>query len=108
MGRPETKAEGRAMSEERICDWCHEFLAIIPDPLFGVSFCTARCHEQWLDANEATFQLRNDPPAVKRERFDNNNRSQQAVLFAGLDCLPGQEDLFATDGEESTYSTGKG
>lgn len=26
-------------------------------------------------------------------------KARQRVLFAGLDCLPGQLDLFATDGE---------
>ena len=25
--------------------------------------------------------------------------TRQTVLFAGLDCLPGQQDLFPTDGE---------
>lgn len=32
-------------------------------------------------------------------RFE-NNCSRQMMLLAGLDCLRGQGDLFATDGEE--------
>jgi len=27
---------------------------------------------------------------------------QQKVLFAGMDCLSGQEDLFATDGRKES------
>lgn len=30
--------------------------------------------------------------------FDDNDRCRQRVLFSGLDCLPGQQDLFPTDG----------
>ena len=27
--------------------------------------------------------------------------AKQRVMFSGLDCLPGQQDLFPTDGEPS-------
>lgn len=30
--------------------------------------------------------------------FDDNDRCCQRVLFSGLDCLPGQQDLFPTEG----------
>ncbi len=44
------------------------------------------------------FQLRNDPPPWRPARFGAIEGAQRA-LFAGLDCLPGQQDLFSTDGE---------
>jgi hypothetical protein len=43
------------------------------------------------------FALRNDPPAATKATFE-NNPCRQRVLLAGLDCLPGQQDLFPTDG----------
>ena len=48
------------------------------------------------------FQLRNDPPAASPRSTlrDPVDEKRQRVLFAGLDCLPGQLDLFATDGED--------
>jgi hypothetical protein len=39
------------------------------------------------------FTLRNDPPAPKRARFD-DEPTRQRVLVEGMDCLPGQLDLF--------------
>jgi transposase len=41
------------------------------------------------------FELKREPAAVpKRLETHNSERSRQAVLFTGLDCLPGQTDLF--------------
>jgi hypothetical protein len=40
------------------------------------------------------FQLKNDPPPARR--CENDDR-RQTVLFSGLDCLPGQDDLFPTE-----------
>lgn len=40
------------------------------------------------------FELVNDPPARKSARFDNQERTLQRKLIDGLDCLPGQQDLF--------------
>lgn len=37
------------------------------------------------------------PPRPKPAEF-NTNAGRQKVLFSGLDCLPGQMDLFLTDG----------
>ena len=44
------------------------------------------------------FALANNPAPQRQRRFDAGDRPRQKVLFAGLDCLPGQMDLFATDG----------
>lgn len=50
--------------------------------------------------NEQEFTLANDPPKPKPVRFE-NSEGRQRMLLAGLDCLPGQSDLFRTDGEEN-------
>ena len=44
------------------------------------------------------FQLRNDPPPHRPWRGREPENQQQLVLFAGLNCLPGQQDLFPIDG----------
>jgi len=49
---------------------------------------------------EDHFNLANDRPKLRPDRFE-NTRAQQRVLISGLDCLSGQQDLFPTDGEES-------
>jgi len=49
--------------------------------------------------DEEPFTLRNEAPRPKPQRFENQG-GRQMVLLAGLDCLPGQWDLFQTDGEE--------
>ena len=44
------------------------------------------------------FTLRNDPPPKPQpERFETKT-GRQAVLFTGLKSLPGQMDLFPSDG----------
>jgi hypothetical protein len=40
------------------------------------------------------FELRNDPPKHKPREFHGQERTKQAVLITGLDCLPNQLDLF--------------
>jgi len=48
------------------------------------------------------FTLSNSaPPRRAPIRLDPDDR-RQAVLFAGLDCLAGQADLFATDGTDDS------
>ena len=47
------------------------------------------------------FTLANDPPGLRPTRFE-NGEERQRMLLAGLDCLPGQADLFQTDGEENS------
>ena len=45
------------------------------------------------------FSLHNTPEKPKPWRPDRTPVQRQQPLFAGLDCLPDQMDLFATDGE---------
>ena len=40
------------------------------------------------------FKLANDPPVVRPQSFDNGEKTRQRVLVDGLNCLPGQLDLF--------------
>ena len=44
--------------------------------------------------DDGEFQLRNDPPKAKPASFENGERTSQRVLIDGMDCLPGQQDLF--------------
>lgn len=48
--------------------------------------------------NDERFHLQNEPPQ-RKQQVDGNPNNHQKVLFSGLDCLPGQQDLFPTDGE---------
>ena len=44
------------------------------------------------------FQLTNDRRGTpRRSEFADNERSKQLMLLSGLDCLPGQLDLFDVD-----------
>ncbi len=45
-----------------------------------------------------TFFLSNNPTPKKPRHFESNDKTRQKLLFSGLDCLPGQMDLFDTDG----------
>lgn len=50
------------------------------------------------------FELSNPPP--KRKRLDvPNTTGVQKVLLAGLGCLPGQKNLFSTDGDKAHDDT---
>lgn len=45
------------------------------------------------------FKLESMPErVVLKERFENES-ARQLGMFAGMDCLPDQLDLFQTDGE---------
>lgn len=46
--------------------------------------------------DDEPFVLTNEPQRSKL-RFENDDR-RQTTLFAGMDCLPGQEFIFDTDG----------
>lgn len=46
-----------------------------------------------------SFELRNDPPPHTPWRGEDREKKRQKTLFAGLDCLSGQQDLFPTDGD---------
>ena len=48
--------------------------------------------------NAEPFQLQSPRVAPRRMKFESSDQSQQRTLFAGLDCLPGQADLFPTNG----------
>ena len=44
------------------------------------------------------FQLENEKPRrASPSLFADNERSKQTMLLSGLDCLPGQLDLFDVD-----------
>ena len=50
-----------------------------------------------LDASldqEEPFRLRNAPPKTKKWEPPVHKKGNQKLLFTGLDCLPGQQDLF--------------
>lgn len=49
--------------------------------------------------DDETFVLCNEPTRRAPVRFENDERRQKP-LFAGLDCLPGQDDLFSTEGAD--------
>ena len=52
-----------------------------------------------------TFTLdANYRPKRRKVKGENNPNNRQAVLFAGMDLLPGQTDLFPTDGKEPSCS----
>lgn len=50
--------------------------------------------------DDEPFVLTNDPARRAPVCFENDDRRQKP-LFAGLDCLPGQDDLFSTEGADS-------
>lgn len=78
------------------CDECREQPVLIRDGAAG--FCSARCHERWLNRGDEPdvipFTLANDRPATRKVEFHNNERRKQFAMFSGLDCQPGQQDLF--------------
>ena len=49
---------------------------------------------------ESDFQLTNTPPNRKPWRGEEPENTRQTLLLSGLDCLPGQQDLFVTDGQQ--------
>lgn len=50
------------------------------------------------------FTLANERPNKLAPEFG-NDQGRQRVLFSGLDCCPGQLDLFDTDGAEPPESS---
>ncbi|HWB14475.1 MAG TPA: hypothetical protein VG826_34940 [Pirellulales bacterium] len=49
--------------------------------------------------DEPPFALANDKPRLAPWKPEPPERKQQRMLLVGLDCLPGQGDLFAVGGE---------
>ncbi len=45
------------------------------------------------------WKLERQPKIVHTKIRFTNNPGGQSVLFSGMDCLPGQLDLVATDGQ---------
>jgi hypothetical protein len=45
------------------------------------------------------FVLSNPAPKPKPWQGGESENTRQTVLLSGLDCLPGQQDLFAADGD---------
>ncbi len=52
------------------------------------------------------FVLSNPAPKPKPWQGGEPENTRQAVLLSGLDCLPGQQDLFAADGEAGQAGRG--
>lgn len=53
------------------------------------------------DRVDEPFRLVQEPASGQKRWNPENVQASQKVLFSGLDCLPGQQDLFETDGYES-------
>ncbi len=56
-----------------------------------------------MEATAETFVLRNDEPKHTPWAGDKPERRRQGVLFSGMNCLAGQQDLFSTDGERESH-----
>ena len=54
-----------------------------------------------------TFALANPPPPHKPWRGEPTEQRRQKVLLAGMDCQPGQLELFKTDGEATKKMKGQ-
>jgi|WetSurMetagenome_2_1015567.scaffolds.fasta_scaffold1387228_2 hypothetical protein len=50
------------------------------------------------NADAVAFTLTNLPPPHKPWRGEPTEQRRQKVLLTGMDCQPGQRDLFETDG----------
>jgi hypothetical protein len=46
------------------------------------------------------YALTNPPPRLPEPRGPQPENTRQRVLYSGMDCLPGQQNLFETDGED--------
>ena len=51
------------------------------------------------NADADAFTLANPPPPHKPWRGEPTEQRRLKVLLTGMDCRPGQQDLFETDGE---------
>ena len=49
-----------------------------------------------------TFVLENAPVKPEPWRGEEPENARQTVLFCGMDCRPGQQDLFETDGDAAS------
>ena len=60
----------------------------------GFWFCCAKCAQSYYHAWDLMREAHGLP---KRATFT-STKTTARPLFSGLDCLPGQQDLFNTDG----------
>lgn len=58
-------------------------------------------------STDEPFRLVNDKPTPKPLSIETSDRTRQKSLFSGLDCLPGQMDLFDADGSEPIVVAGQ-
>jgi hypothetical protein len=51
------------------------------------------------------YALADPAPRLPKWRGPQPEKLRQTMLFSGMDCLPGQKDLFETDGATEPGST---
>lgn len=52
------------------------------------------------------FHLTNEEPKRTPWGTPESPKAKQTVMFSGMDCLPGQQDLFPTDGKDREATKG--
>ena len=77
------------------CDYCHSFRALWDDLDSEGCGDWQYCRECWTNRIE---QLKRKIKLMREEAERTPQHLQPRPLFSGLDCLPGQQDLFPTDG----------
>lgn len=76
---------------DRLCDETGFVLSPYSDP------CPCgRTFEEHMNEDQ-DFKLKNEPQKPRSDSDVRDEPSRQTVMFAGMDCLPGQMDLFNTD-----------
>ena len=59
---------------------------------------SAICHRANEEGDSDKFVLENAPPKPEPWRGGEPENARQTVLLTGMDCQPGQQNLFETDG----------
>ncbi|MCC6127414.1 MAG: hypothetical protein IT426_20845 [Pirellulales bacterium] len=54
------------------------------------------------ESDSDTFVLENAPPKTEPWRGNESENTRQTVLLTGMDCRPGQQNLFETDGDAAS------
>jgi len=82
---------------KRYCGHCHECGFVLQLTLAREEWCpnckTLRHYKSHEHNRDAACPERLVSPG-QAVRFENNVYARQAKLLSGLDCLPGQQDLF--------------
>jgi hypothetical protein len=60
------------------------------------------------DNRDEPFTLTNPAPRPPRWRGRESENTRQQTLLEGMDCLPGQRDLFENDGEAARTHENQG